>query len=388
MKNKKSAFKFISLCLAALLCVGVFAPIGVSADTKDEYLEAQQKLDAINKEISALRNQKQKQQAEMKNAQTQINLVKRQITILNTEIKNTGEALMKKQQELEQKRLDIKDTDELFKERLKAMYIMRSGGTLSTVLSVESFSELLTATDTLQRISVADTQLLKLLDEQKKQIEVEEAQIQEELEKLEAKQKSLQSKQTELAGLLQRINTKLSSTDAATEVASQTQEQIYKDYVEAKEAMEAEFGEGSTDGFVGGDWIWPVPSNSNISSPFGWRTLFGKPDNHIGIDISSGSGPYISGKPIVASNAGRVKKAVISNRGYGNHIIIDHGGNNFTLYGHCSSLAVSTGQYVTQGQTIGYVGSTGNSTGAHLHFEIRLNGTPVDPAPLVATTRP
>ncbi|MEG1781993.1 MAG: hypothetical protein RR253_01960 [Oscillospiraceae bacterium] len=77
MKNKKSAFKFISLCLAALLCVGLFSPLGVSADTKDEYLEAQQKLDAINKEISALRNQKQKQQAEMKNAQTQINLVNR-----------------------------------------------------------------------------------------------------------------------------------------------------------------------------------------------------------------------------------------------------------------------------------------------------------------------
>ena len=159
-----------------------------------------------------------------------------------------------------------------------------------------------------------------------------------------------------------------------------------------KEALEAEFGESITDTYVGGEWIWPVPSNGYISSGFGWRTLYGVRDNHIGIDISTGwvegKWPYINGQPIVAANSGVVTKAQYGTTGYGRYIIIDHGGNNFTLYGHCSTLKVGVGDYVQQGQTIATVGSTGNSTGPHLHFEIRLNGTPVDPAPLVASTRP
>ena len=114
-------------------------------------------------------------------------------------------------------------------------------------------------------------------------------------------------------------------------------------------------------------------------------------EHHTGIDIATGWGegwPYINGQAIVASNSGIVKTAIYSNRGYGNYVIIDHGGNNFSLYGHCSKLAVKVGDYVSQGQTVAYVGSTGNSTGPHLHFEIRLNGSCVDPQPLVTSTRP
>lgn len=377
-------------CLAAVLCLsfGLLHPIIVNAGTKEDYAAAQEKLDRINKEIASLKTQKEKQQAQKKNAQTQIDLVKQQIDILNSEISSTNDDLLAKQEELDQKKEDIRATDELFKERLKAMYIMRSGGSLSAVLAVDSFSEFLTAADTLQRISVADTELLKLLDEQKKAIEEEEASIQDALNNLVEKQGTLESKQAELAKLMQTIDSSLSETEALQQAANQTQREIYKEYLRAKEAVEAEFGESVTDEFVGGDWIWPVPTNGHISSPFGWRTLYGVPDNHIGIDIATGSGPYIFNQRIVASNSGTVTKAVHSNKGYGNYIIIDHGGNNFTLYGHCNSLAVGVGDYVTQGQTIAYVGSTGNSTGPHLHFEIRLNGTPVDPAPLVASTRP
>ena len=377
-------------CLAAVLCLcfGLLNPIIASAGTMEDYQAAQEKLDQINKEIAALKTQKEKQEAEKKNAQTQIDLVKKQIEILTGDISRTNDDLLAKQEELEQKKEDIQQTDELFKERLKAMYIMRSGGSLSTVLAVDSFSEFLTAADTLQRISVADTELLQLLEEQKKAIEEEEARIQDRLNNLVEKQGAMESKQAELASLMKTLDSSLSETEARQQAASETQKEVYQEYLRAKEAVEAEFGEGSTGDFVGGEWIWPVPTNSHISSPFGWRTLYGVPDNHIGIDIATGSGPYIFNQPIVASNSGTVKTAIHSNKGYGNYLIIDHGGNNFTLYGHCNSLAVGVGDYVTQGQTIAYVGSTGNSTGPHLHFEIRLNGTPVDPAPLVASTRP
>lgn len=388
MNKNKLIIKILSIAFICLMGVGMLAPLLASADSKDDYTAAQEKLDAINKEIANIKNQKQKQEAERKNAQTKIDLVKKQLDILLSQIDTTGEDLMKKQQELEQKKIDIQETDQLFQERLKAMYMMRNGGALSTILAVDSFSQLMTATDTLQRISVSDTDLLKKLDEEKRQIEKEEAEIQEQLDNLELKKKTQESKQNELASLLKQVNSQLSDLDAQSEAKKAEYEAAYQEYLAAKDAVEKEFGQGSTGDFVGGEWIWPVPSNRNISSPFGWRTLYGRPDNHIGIDISTGSGPYIYNKPIVASNSGVVKTAIYSNKGYGNYIIIDHGGNNFTLYGHCASLAVKRGDYVTQGQTIAYVGSTGNSTGAHLHFEIRLNGTPVDPAPLVAGTRP
>ena len=122
-----------------------------------------------------------------------------------------------------------------------------------------------------------------------------------------------------------------------------------------------------------------MPGYTRISSYYGWRTLYGKPDWHTGIDISQGG---IYGASIVASLSGTVQTVVYGSRGYGYYVIVDHGGNNKTLYGHMSQIDVTVGQQVVGGSTvIGRVGSTGNSTGPHLHFEIRLNGQQVDPAP-------
>ena len=391
MKNKKLFVNLFCVLMAVVMCIGMLHPIVASAGTKEDYRAAQERLDKINKEIAGLKDTKAKQEKEKKNAQSQINLVKKQISILNSDIKTANDNLLAKQQELEAKKTEIQETDALFKERLKAMFIMRRGGTMSTILAVDSFSQLLTATDTLQRISNADTDLLKQLDEQKKAIEREEIAIQERLNALVEKQGTLETKQNELAGLMKTLDDKLSETEAKEEAAKETQQEVYAEYLAAKQAVEAEFGQSSSGTFVGGEWIWPVPTNGHISSLYGRREIYGVWEHHTGIDIATGWGegwPYINGQAIVASNSGIVKTAIYSNRGYGNYVIIDHGGNNFSLYGHCSKLAVKVGDYVSQGQTVAYVGSTGNSTGPHLHFEIRLNGSCVDPQPLVTSTRP
>jgi murein DD-endopeptidase MepM/ murein hydrolase activator NlpD len=133
--------------------------------------------------------------------------------------------------------------------------------------------------------------------------------------------------------------------------------------------------------YVGGYFAWPLPGYSWISSPFGWRTLYGKPDFHTGIDIA---GRNVYGKPIIASNTGQVVKVAYYTTGYGYHVMIDHGDNNWTVYAHMSSIAVKQGEWVNQGQVIGYVGSTGNSTGPHLHFEIRINGERKNPLDYVS----
>ncbi|MDQ3708049.1 MAG: M23 family metallopeptidase, partial [Actinomycetota bacterium] len=120
-------------------------------------------------------------------------------------------------------------------------------------------------------------------------------------------------------------------------------------------------------------FLWPADGVK--TSDFGWRThpIFGTGRLHSGIDIGAAYG-----SPISAAASGTVVSAGTMS-GYGNVVVLDHGGGIATLYAHQSSVAVGTGQAVQRGQTIGYVGSTGYSTGPHLHFEVRVSGTPVDP---------
>lgn len=124
-----------------------------------------------------------------------------------------------------------------------------------------------------------------------------------------------------------------------------------------------------------GSFIWPVPNTHNITSGYGYR--WGR--THSGLDISNG----VTDEAIVASDGGTVVWAGYDNSGYGNYIIIDHGNGYQTLYGHCNSLYVSVGEYVYQGQTIAGMGTTGDSTGTHLHFEIRQGSTRLDPSGFV-----
>ncbi|MBQ1507547.1 MAG: peptidoglycan DD-metalloendopeptidase family protein [Ruminococcus sp.] len=129
---------------------------------------------------------------------------------------------------------------------------------------------------------------------------------------------------------------------------------------------------GAAYGTATGGFIWPAPHTRGITTYYEWR--WGS--FHYGIDIAGG-GDY--GQPILASDSGTVVFSGYDNSGYGNYVIIDHGNGYKTLYGHACELAVSTGEYVAQGQTIAYIGSTGFSTGPHLHFEIIENGEKVDP---------
>ncbi len=388
-RSIKSKIVSVILIFSLVLTFTFSSPVKVFANAADDYAAAQEALDKINKEIADLEDKEEQQQAEKDNAQNQADLIKGQINTLIGQIEQTGIDLANKQHELEVKKEDINYTDELFQERLKAMYMMGDNAQLSTVFGVDSFSESLIAADTLSRISVADTDLLIKLTEEKLIIETEEAAIQVALDELESQQATLETKVTELASVMQVLDAELSQTDALQQAASETQAVLYQQYVAAKEALEAEFENGSGAEFVGGDWLWPVPNYGHISSHFGWRTIYGQPDNHIGIDIAKGTASTIQGATIVASNSGVVKTAIWNpSYGYGNYVIIDHGGNNFTLYGHCNTLLVGVGDTVAKGQAIATVGTTGNSTGPHLHFEIRLNSVAVDPLPYVQGTRP
>ena len=141
---------------------------------------------------------------------------------------------------------------------------------------------------------------------------------------------------------------------------------------EAAENNQQYTGTGST---ATGTYIWPLPGYSP-GSAYGWRMhpIFNEMRFHAGEDIGAPSGT-----PILAADSGVATVIPDNGNGYGNYIMINHGGGRVTLYAHMSSFAVSGGASVSQGQVIGYVGSTGNSTGPHLHFEVRVNGATTDP---------
>lgn len=379
MKNKKRTVTMAAVVLAFVMAFAVAMPVVANATAQDDYNAAQAELDKIEKELNSIKSTIKKQEKEKANAQTQVNLVKKQLASLTEQIEQTSEELTQKQLELDEKKVAIYETDELFKSRLKAMYIQRNGNMVATVLAVNTFSEMLTAANTLQSISAADTALLQKLNEEKAEIERVEAEIQQKLDDLNASREAQQAKQTELAALLKKVNSQLSQSEAQ-EAAAQ---EAYKEAKAVRDAaaaeLEAEYKQnGGLDGYVGGTWKWPVPTNRYVSSHYGYRNIFGYREFHTGIDI-----PAPERTPIIASNSGVVTTARYASTGYGNRVIVDHGGGYKTLYAHCYSLNVKVGDYVAQGDVIAYVGSTGMSTGNHLHFEIRENDVTVNPYPYI-----
>ena len=379
MKNKKRLTSVVAAVVAFVMIFSMALPLMAGATAKDDYDAAQAELNRIEKELNSIKNTIKKQEKEKANAQTQINLVKKQLASLTEQIETTSEELTQKQLELDEKKISIYETDELFKSRLKAMYIQRNSNMMATVLAVDTFSEMLTAANTLQSISAADTALLKKLNEEKAEIEKVEAEIQAKLDELNESRAAQESKQKELASLLQKVNTQLSESEAQEAAAQVAYDEAKKIRDDAAAELEEEYkANGGLDGYVGGTWKWPVPTNRYVSSHYGYRNIFGYREFHTGIDI-----PAPERTPIIASNSGVVTTARYASTGYGNRVIIDHGGGYKTLYAHCYSLNVKVGDYVNQGDVIAYVGSTGMSTGNHLHFEIRENDVTVNPYPYI-----
>ncbi len=385
----KQLKKWALRMLAALLLCGAVLSMSGAADgfvaqagsAKERYEELENQLEELDSTIEQLGDKVASTKEQRAALQKQVDLLKEQITLLIGRIEAQAAEIVLKQQEIDAKRQEIADTDALFRQRIRTLYMVRNDGVLTTVLGANTYAEALTAADTLQRITNADTQLLDTLQQQKRELEEQEAQQQAMLAELEANHTELDAKQAALAASLQQVDRTLSSLDAQQAAAEAEYERLYEQYQEAKKQAEKEFLEnaGNMTEYVGGEFAWPTPGYSYISSYFGWRKLYGRDDYHLGIDITGGTPGVIAGAEIVAVNDGYVTVARYGDTGYGIVAYIDHGGGVMTRYGHCSGLAVSAGQYVTKGQVIGYVGSTGNSTGYHLHFEIRVNGVAQDP---------
>lgn len=344
MKKKRALIGFLILTL--VITLGTFS-ISYAESVSDK----QDKLNNINDKKSEVSNDMEALVGRIKEQQGEVDTIQEKLDKQQTEIDQ-------KEAEIEKTKVDIEKRRDGLNKRLRTMYKNGSVGYLDVLLGSSSISEFISNLEMIQRIYENDQKTLTELKSQHKQLEEDQAALQTVKEDL-AEQKSVaEQKKGELQTDKDALQEKLDALNAEAEkVSGEIASLQDKDKV-----------------YTGGTFLWPTTS-TYITSPFGFRIhpITGIYTGHTGVDIGAGSG-----SPVYAAASGKV---IIADwyGGYGMAVVIDHGSGISTLYGHNSSLNVSAGQNVKKGQVIAGVGSTGNSTGPHLHFEVRINGGYVDP---------
>ena len=321
-------------------------------------------------------------QDQIGNLQGQIDTLNAQVDLLNEEIREKEDAIADKQNQI--------DTDmNQLKKRLRALYMAGDASTLAILLHAENIEDLARKSEVIKSIARHDNELISSLKEELDAVADEKAAIEKDKKEVTQSKNSLDEQRKELADLEEeaketlaeiqgkknQVQNTLDSLEGEMADAENAIDQWYRDYYSSQNGSSNSGNSNQGSGSYSGSMTWPVPGYSGC-------IYQGFSSTHKGYDISGGG---IYGAPIVAAASGRVIFAAFgtaynSHNRYGYCVDIDHGSGIATRYAHCSALTVSAGDYVTEGQVIGYVGSTGQSTGAHLHFEVRKNGVAVNPA--------
>ncbi len=425
--KRSTAVRVICILLAVIFVLSllvVMLPSRASAVTQSEIdalqakqneikakqAEQQGQIDSLRSEQAGVMDQKEALDAEADLTQQEINVVQEQIDVYT-------DLIAQKTVELEQAKADEAEQSELLRTRMREM---EEGGKLSflvVLMESRSISDLLTRIDMINEVMSYDKSLEKSLTAARQHVEeaevaLEQFKAEQEAKKaeLDAKKADLMAQVAEAEALIKSLESDIDAYVAAyneTEAAKQDlQKQIDQKVAQleaerkaAEEAARKAAAEAaaraaaqqqsSTSAAAApaattttttyttgtGSMIWPSNSSHTITSPFGYRIhpITGVSKLHTGVDIGASYGTNV-----LAADSGTVILAGW-NGGYGNCVVISHGNGISTLYGHMSSIAVSVGQSVSQGQTVGYVGSTGASTGPHLHWEVAVNGVRQNP---------
>lgn len=393
-KVKRSYRHVAALILAAILAVsGIFyyGDSGVIAINTSKYSNntevknLSQQIDELEKKQKDIEKLIRKAESEKKSLLEKkeyydilIYTVECKIDAANELIEELSIQQSSLKESIAKREADIADLDAKIRERIRISYESGDLSSLEMIFGAESITDFFIGIDNMVSILEYDTRLMKSMQQEKLALSEEESKLAESKSKQEEILAALDSDKAQLEKLI-KDNTVILQKNEANKAKYQQSQEYYKALEEKKSKelenllKELESKEGATQ-VAEGEFIWPVPTrNRRISSSFGYRMLFGKREHHGGIDI-----PCTYGTEIYASNSGTVVKAE-HNSSYGYYVLINHGGGIATLYGHCSRLKVSEGDTVKKGQVIALVGSTGRSTGNHVHFEVRKSGVRINP---------
>ena len=409
MKNRKKLVQILAGVLVFVMIASLvlsILPTNVFAESSSE----------IRKEINALEEEQEGIWAQMDELEAQQNSnwnsieemivqkdnIDQQISLLHAEIININEQITayslliaEKQTELDEAQARWSELNEKNKARIQAMEEEGDLSIWSVLFKANSFTDLIDRLNMMEEIAAADERRLKAMDEAAKEVaqardelEAEKVELEESRVQLEVTQEELSAKRAEADEMLQQLNEKKRELVAMYEeyeaMEAELSQQIaqreddYDDAVAAEEeaARQAQANSGGSSSAPPSDGGWYQPcSYVALTSAYGWRIhpITGNESFHNGVDLANASGT-----PIYAAKSGTVTTATY-NGVYGYYVTINHGDGFSTLYGHMTHYVVSEGEYVSGGQLIGYMGSTGWSTGPHLHFTIYYNGGTVNP---------
>ena len=400
---RRVLFGGLAAVLALLLLLPMVTMIlgGAGAVTQSE-------IDALKAEQAAsqarqdeLEEQLADVEADQAEAQQRRQLLQAQLDAINNEIENIDKQIAYYDPEIAQKEAEQAEAEaneeaqyELFCQRVRAMEEEGTVSYWSILFNSESFSELLDRLADIDAVMAYDNQvmdeLIAIREEiiaLRTQLETSRAEEQAARDQQAAKQAEQQAKVAEAQKLLDQINADVAEVNRQLDAESEAAAEIQAEIAQKQKQLEEQRRQNNITIDSETSYLWPLPGYYRLSSLFGYRIhpITGEAHSHTGIDI-----PAPGNTPILACKSGQVVTSAY-HYSYGNYVVIDHGNGNSTLYAHMSSRAVSEGDMVTQGQTIGYVGTTGSSTGNHLHLEVRDNYTRVDPEskfPSLSLTHP
>lgn len=388
-QKKKTLWKRIFAVVLAAALVLPLAPdsliVPASAVTQAEIDKLKDNANDLKNQQKELQNQLKSIQADKSKALEQKSLLEQQINATQAEINNISSQIQKYDELISQKQTELAKAEEeekaqyeLFCKRVRAMEEQGEVSYWSILFSSSDFADLLDNAMMVDEIMAYDNQVMDQLIAIREQIAQDKADLetarqeqQSAKEEQEAAKANLKSQEAEVDALISQISSQEDQVEKAHAQLQAAAAAVDKEIAAAEKELAAQISNVvSESGFM-----WPLPGYNTLSSLYGGRThpVTGRPNNHTGIDI-----PAPRNTPIKAAKSGVVTTSTY-NSSYGNYVVVSHSDGTSTLYAHMNKRAASKGQTVSQGQVIGYVGTTGSSTGNHLHFEVRVNGSRRDP---------
>lgn len=391
MKNKRKKFLCRVLCFFMTICLISAQPV-VAFDyetAKNEQTQLEEQNEKFQEELEQAQKNIEDKEAYGKALQNKISVLSEQIKLTNDTIENLNQQIKEKQALVDEALSKIESKLDVLRQRLRAIYRAGDTSSLEIILGAKDFSDFLDKTELIKQISANDEKLINELQTHMNSVQKEQDELTKYKKEVEQQKKGLENQKEEInllseknSALIKELHEQINLTEEAIHENYLKQEELEKQIEEYYKSQNQVIVDVPNDG----SFVWPCPGHTYLTSTYDENR---GASNHGALDIADGS---VYGAAVVAAQTGYVFSAYNGcphdygkssscgcGGGYGNYVMIDHGNGKVTVYGHLCDVVVSIGDTVQAGQLLGYVGSTGYSTGPHLHYETRYNNVKYDP---------